>query len=359
MSRPKKPCILVRNIADTQTQNCTFGQVRRILSGQPGAVANFHVVEVTAGSRHLHLDYDEAYYIFSGQGTLKSCGYEWELRAGTVVSIPAGIPHEISTEDGSKLTFLIVGSPAHRVDSAAFKPMNPDLLHPVARRKHARLDAFRKIDLYPVISSEFCNGIPPIIMLKMIADGGAKIVQLREKNMPLNQLLHLADAFRTLTDNYGMLLMINDRIDVALAVGADGVHIGQEDFPLPYAVRSAPHLLFGVSAHTPRQAFVAEQQGAGYVNLGPIYNTRTKTLSTPPVGPEIISEVAPRLVIPFTVMGGIKTCHIDGLVALGAKRIAMVTEITQADNPCERTAELCQMIRSAIKAQRGNSKNDD
>lgn len=352
MSRTKKPCILARNVDETTPQNCPFGRVRRVLSGQPGAVANFHIVEVMAGSKHLHLDYDEAYYVFSGRGHLRSHGYEWELRPGTVVSIPAGIPHEIAAEGGFPLTFLIVGSPAHRVDSDGFKARNPDFPHPVPRRKHARLDAFQKIDLYPVISSEFCCGRDPVEMLKMIAAGGAKIVQLREKNMMLPELLALAEKYRKITDEYGMLLMINDRIDVALAVGADGVHIGQTDFPLPAAIKAAPQLLFGVSAHSSQQAFLAEQQGAGYVNLGPIYSTQTKTLTTPPVGAGIISEVASRLVIPFTVMGGIKACHIDGLVALGARRIAMVTEITEASDPQARTAELCQMIRTAVRTQK-------
>lgn len=349
MSRSKKPCILTRNIDETQLQSYPFGRVRRVLSGQPGAVANFHVVELTHGSKHLHLDYDEAYYIFSGCGTLRSCGYEWELRPGTVVSIPAGIPHAIDAKGFTPLTFLIVGSPAHRIDNEGFKAQNPDFPHPVPRRKHARLEAFRKIDLYPVISSEFCNEYSSVEMLKMVADGGAKIVQLREKNMPLKELLKTAEKYRRITDRYGMLLMINDRIDVALAVNADGVHLGQEDFPLVNAVAAAPQLLFGVSAHSKKEAFVAEQQGAGYVNLGPIYPTKTKENVCDPLGAGIINEVAPKLVIPFTVMGGIKECHIEGLVALGARRIAMVTEITRAENPARKTAELIEKIRAASK----------
>lgn len=346
MARPKRPCILSRNIDEVQPVHCTFGMVRRVLSGQPGAVANFHFVEVSSGSRHLHLDYDEAYYVMKGKGKLHSMGYEWDLRPGTVVSIPAGIEHEIITEYKSNILFLVIGVPARRVDDPGFMSVKPENIHPVPRRKHSRLEAFKKINIYPVVSSEFCNGIPPDEMVKRIADGGAKIIQMREKNMAQIDQLKLGEKIRKITDDYGMLFIMNDHIDIALAVGADGVHLGQTDFPIKEAIKAAPQLLFGVSTHSPEQAALAEQMGAGYVNLGPIYPTQTKLTAVPPVGIHLIEVMSKRLVIPFTVMGGIKTSHIPELKEAGAKCIAMVTEITQAPDPTERVKGLIKYFRS-------------
>ncbi len=347
MARPKKPCILTRNIDEVQSVNCPFGTVRRVLSGQPGAVANFHFVEVTEGRCHLHLNYDEAYYVMKGKGSLYSMGYQWELRPGTVVSIPAGIEHEIITEHNSSILFLVIGTPALRTDDPGFCSVKPNSIHPVPRRKHARLDAFRKVNIYPVVSSEFCNGMPPDEMVQRIADGGAKIVQMREKHMSKIDQIKLGEKIRKITDDYGMLYIVNDHIDVALATGADGVHLGQEDFPIKAAIQAAPQLLFGVSTHSVEEANIAEQAGAGYINIGPIYATKTKSLSMQPLGLDLIQTMSKRLVIPFSVMGGIKMHHIPELKAAGAQRIAMVTEITQAPDPTARVKELIETFKNA------------
>ena len=127
-------------------------------------------------------------------------------------------------------------------------------------------------------------------------------------------------------------MIMNDHVDIALLTGADGVHLGQDDLPLKEAVKLAPDLIIGRSTHSREQALEAEAQGASYLNLGPIYPTQTKNTPVHPLGIEIVKEVGPLLHIPFTVMGGIKERHIPGLLAAGAKYIAMVTEITQA--PC-------------------------
>ncbi|HBC89496.1 MAG TPA: thiamine phosphate synthase [Lentisphaeria bacterium] len=200
------------------------------------------------------------------------------------------------------------------------------------RTRKKRLAAFERIDIYPVISSEFCGGRSPTYVLGQIAEGGARIVQLREKNKTSNEILRIACEFRRICGEHGMLLIMNDHVDIALESGADGVHLGQDDMPLKEARKVAPELLLGCSTHSREEALKAQDEGADYINLGPIFATQTKKTGYQPLGTEILKTVPPLLHIPFTVMGGIKERHITGLAAMGATRIAMVTEITTAEN---------------------------
>ena len=213
------------------------------------------------------------------------------------------------------------------------------------KTKKQRLAAFDKVDIYPVISSGFCAGRSPTYVLEQIAAGDARIVQLREKNINRKALGLLACEFRKICDRYGMLLIINDLVDIALESGADGVHLGQEDLPLEEARKAAPELIFGISTHSREEAIEAQANGADYINIGPIFNTQTKSLATAPLGVEIIRELAPLLHIPFTVMGGIKSRHIPELLSAGARKIAMVTEITANGNIAAKMAELKNMMR--------------
>jgi thiamine-phosphate pyrophosphorylase len=206
--------------------------------------------------------------------------------------------------------------------------------------KSERLAAFRNIDIYPVISSEFTNDRPVLEVLRAVAHGGAKIVQLREKNKPKMEIYELAVKYREICSEHNMLLIINDHADIALACGADGVHLGQDDLPLAAAREICGELLLGSSTHNPEEAEKAVLKGADYINIGPIYPTGTKAVACGAVGIGMLKQIVPGLGIPFTVMGGIKAKHIPELLAAGATRIAMVTEITQADNVSAKVREL-------------------
>jgi thiamine-phosphate pyrophosphorylase len=184
--------------------------------------------------------------------------------------------------------------------------------------------------LYPVLTEEFCAGRDMLEVLRQVMDGGAKIVQLRQKNKPDREIFFLAEKYRAWTLKYQSLLILNDRLDLALAVDADGIHLGQQDLPCSIARKLAPHLLIGISTHTPEDIHRAEQDGASYVNIGPIFSTKTKNTPIPPLGPDYLRTLKTKL--PFSVMGGIKRKHIKTLLKYGAKTIAMVTEITQAKN---------------------------
>ena len=206
--------------------------------------------------------------------------------------------------------------------------------------KKTAINKFNNIDIYPVISSEFCSGRSSIEVLRAVADGGAKIVQLREKHLPKDEILELACEYRRITSEYDMLLIMNDHVDIALKVEADGVHLGQDDCALRKAKKLAPGIIIGISTHNKQEVIEAQKSGADYINIGPIYTTQTKSLPFPALGTETLNILTPLLDIPFTVMGGIKEHHLTKLISLGATRIAMVTEITQAENITQRVCEL-------------------
>lgn len=195
-----------------------------------------------------------------------------------------------------------------------------------------RAERFRNTGLYLVIGHEFTNGRSVFDVLAAAADGGVRTVQLREKNLSGRELTLLAEKFRRKCDELGVLMLMNDHVDIALAVGADGVHLGQDDMPLEAARRIAPELILGRSTHSVEQALEAQAQGADYVNLGPVFPTRTKNTPVQPLGLEIIRNAAPKLSIPFSVMGGVKEHNIPQLYDAGARIFAMVTELTQADD---------------------------
>lgn len=213
------------------------------------------------------------------------------------------------------------------------------------RSREEKAEVFAAADLYPVISSEFCLGRPPLEVFRAAAEGGAKLIQLREKHWGKKALYELAVACRPIANEYGILLIVNDHVDVALAADADGVHLGQDDLPVPAARRLSETLWIGNSTHNLVEALRAQEEGADCINIGPLFPTQTKEVGYDPLGVEMMRAVAAQIGLPFTVMGGIKARHIPELVKAGARRIAMVTEITQAPDVAAKVRELRALFR--------------
>ncbi len=213
--------------------------------------------------------------------------------------------------------------------------------------RESRREKFLQVDLYPVTCERLSAGRSNLDLLEAAIRGGAKIIQLREKELATGDLYRMALAFRKITAEAGILLIINDRIDIALAVDADGVHLGQEDLPLSAARRIAPELLIGISTHSREEALKAQGEGADYVNIGPIFTTRTKEGVNEFLGPEAIPGIVAGLSVPFTVMGGIGGANIEKVVAQGAHRVAVVTAVTMADDMAGAVAALREAIRSS------------
>ena len=208
----------------------------------------------------------------------------------------------------------------------------------------SRMDRFRQSDLYVVITEQFCAGRSPLDVLDAVLDAGVSLIQFREKDLDDADLYRRCIEFRERTRTAGALLIVDDRLDIALAVGADGVHLGQTDLPIDAAGRIAPDLIIGASSHSLAEAVAAQNAGASYVNIGPIFPTQTKAVATGAVGPEMIDAIAPHLTIPFTCMGGIKLDNIDQVLERGACHVAVVTAVTAALDVRAAAAALRQAI---------------
>ena len=162
--------------------------------------------------------------------------------------------------------------------------------------------------------------------------GGADVIQLRDKELSVEKLIQEGKALRKLTSQTGVLLMINDRVDIALAVDADGVHLGQEDLPIETARRILGiDKLIGKSTHSLEQALAAQKEGVDYIGVGPIFTTPTKP-SYSPVGLELIEKAAPVVRLPVFAIGGIDSTNVEEVLSRGARRIAVVRAVIGSDN---------------------------
>ncbi len=215
-----------------------------------------------------------------------------------------------------------------------------------------RLEVFaEEVTIYPVSCERLAMGRSDVQWLDEVLRGGARIVQLRDKESSDALLLEKAKMFRRKTREAGALFMVNDRLDIALLSAADGIHIGQNDIPQDEILKLAPEMLIGISCNSEEQAkqlAEKEQRGemaASYYNIGPIYPTRTKEGLSAFIGPEAIKRFSAHLSLPFTVMGGIKLEHVPELVGSGARRIAVVTALSKAQDIAEETRQWIEKIR--------------
>lgn len=171
-------------------------------------------------------------------------------------------------------------------------------------------------------------------------EGGARAIQLREKSMNVRQLIELAKALREMTNRFQSALFINDRADVALAVKADGVHLGQDSLTVN-AVRkiAGDRLLIGVSTHGIDEAVSADADGADFITLGPVFETPSKTKYGLPLGTETLKEVCKRASIPVFAIGGVKTHNVLDVMTAGAYGVALISGIFSATDIKEATKE--------------------
>jgi thiamine-phosphate pyrophosphorylase len=186
--------------------------------------------------------------------------------------------------------------------------------------------------LYLVIESEVGDR-PADAVVAPALEGGVDLVQLREKAAPDRALVEAGRRLRALCHSHGALLIVNDRADLALACGADGVHVGQEDDP-PDGVREVvgPDLLIGVSTHSPEQITAARETAADYLGVGPVFATATKP-GVRPVGLELVRHAAAHAGRPFFAIGGIDAGNAREVAGAGAERIAVVRAIRDAQDP--------------------------
>ena len=183
--------------------------------------------------------------------------------------------------------------------------------------------------------------------------GGVKAVQLREKDLGTREVLDMAYRMRELADKYSAKLFINDRVDIALSVEADGVHLGQNSIP-PHAVRKAVNasrithhasrFLIGVSAHSIEEAKQAEEGGADFITLGPVYKTLSKLKYGQPLGVDIIRKTKAEISIPVFAIGGVKQFRVKEVMDAGADGIALISGIFGARNIRDKTEEFLGLL---------------
>ncbi|MBD8134312.1 thiamine phosphate synthase [Peribacillus frigoritolerans] len=185
-------------------------------------------------------------------------------------------------------------------------------------------------------------------LTKIIAQsvsGGVSIVQLREKNNSSLSFYKKASALKQLLNELSIPLIINDRVDIALAVGAEGIHIGQDDLPLPVVKKMVPEdMIVGVSVSTLEEALEAERNGADYIGVGSVFPTKTKQDATL-MALEDLGEICRGVSIPAVAIGGITADNISALSDSGLSGTAVVSAIMNADNPKTASESLLKIIK--------------
>lgn len=182
-------------------------------------------------------------------------------------------------------------------------------------------------------------------VVRAALQGGVGAIQLREKDLADDALYDLAVSLRSLTREFGAHLLINRRIDICRAVGADGVQLGIEGISVNEARRElGPQLLVGYSAHSVADACSAETAGADFVTFSPVFHTPSKAAYGEPVGLDRLREACATLAIPVFALGGIKEKNIADVMAAGARGIALISAIIAARNPATEAVSLLKTI---------------
>jgi thiamine-phosphate pyrophosphorylase len=179
-------------------------------------------------------------------------------------------------------------------------------------------------------------------------EGGATIIQFRDKTLPSDALVETAQRIRDLTRAYGAALIINDRVDIALASGADGVHLGRDDLPIPVARRLlGPDAVIGASAGSARDALACRQAGASYLGVGPIFPTLSKPDAGDAIGLAPLAEIGQAVAIPVLAIGGITCDNMASVIRAGANGIAVIAAVAEAPDMIAATAALRRCLQEA------------
>lgn len=201
---------------------------------------------------------------------------------------------------------------------------------------------FLSSSIYGITAHEYSLGRSNKEVVEQMLKAGVKVIQYREKEMSLEQMYQEGLILRQLTRDAGAIFIVNDHVDLAMALEADGVHIGQTDLP-PLVVRKliGEEMILGLSTQNAAQAKQAETLGVvDYIGVGPMFATQTKKDAASPVGFDYLHYVVREIALPFVVIGGIKKEHIQPLQHCGARMMALVSEIVGAPDIALRVQEI-------------------
>ncbi|MDP2940669.1 MAG: thiamine phosphate synthase [Candidatus Omnitrophota bacterium] len=203
--------------------------------------------------------------------------------------------------------------------------------------------------LYCITAEEYSLGRGNLAVAKEILAAGVKILQYREKEKSKREKFAECLAIGKMAAEAGAAFIVNDDIDIALAVEADGVHLGQDDLPIAAARRLVgEEIIIGLSTHSQQQAEEAVSKGTDYISIGPIYPTQTKKNACPAVGLAYLDYAVKNISIPFVAIGGIKLYNLREVLAHGARCVAMVTEIVGAKDIRARIKAILSQIPSQL-----------
>ena len=179
-----------------------------------------------------------------------------------------------------------------------------------------------------------------------LCTGGVRLLQLRVKQHSIQDFLSLAKEVQQICQQHGCLIIINDRVDIARAIDADGVHVGQGDMPLAAARKVlGREKIIGVSTHDPQQALAAAQGGADYIGFGPLFGTTTKATGYTPRGLDQLRQVRRLVSLPIIAIGGITAARAPSALEAGADAVAMISDIVLAPNIQHRVEAILQRLK--------------
>ena len=199
--------------------------------------------------------------------------------------------------------------------------------------------------LYPITDARL-TGLTHAEQVERLAAGGATVVQLREKHAPPREFYEAALKAVQVARALGVRIIINDRLDIALAVDADGVHLGQDDLP-PARARAlvGANRIVGYSTHNVKQALEADATPVDYIAVGPVFQTTTKANPDPVVGAELIRELKTRLTKPLVAIGGITLDTAPAVIAAGADSVAVIADLYATGDIAVRTQEFLHRLQ--------------
>jgi thiamine-phosphate diphosphorylase len=201
--------------------------------------------------------------------------------------------------------------------------------------------------LYAILDPEQTKDRAPESVLRELLEGGAAILQLRVKTMAPSDFFQLAQRARAETRTHGCKLIVNDRVDIALACHADGVHLGQEDLPLAVGRKLMAAKLVGISTHDIEQAQEAERNGADYIGFGPMFGTTTKDTGYAARGVDMLRKIRAAVKLPIVAIGGINEQNVRQVWQAGADSAAIISDILGADDITAKTKRIL-TSRSAV-----------
>ena len=198
--------------------------------------------------------------------------------------------------------------------------------------------------MYGFSPGKFLQDRDPMDIIAAQIRGGADVIQLREKDMSRRGRLELGFRVRRLTKGEGVLFIVNDDVDLALILDADGVHLGQDDIPIQYARPLMQDKIIGVSTHSIEQVREAVSSGADYIGVGPVFETSTKEDREPLIGLDLLAKIRDNCPAPYVAIGGISKANVPSLRAVGCDRAAVISDILLAPDIEER----CRVLKGML-----------